>query len=323
MIETELMHRRNVMLFVLVSIFYLIQVTVNVFVGETGRVIAMVTHYFSLGMIPLLLIYIRVNPRITMYVMVSCIYLFFYSLLKDNPHLVNFLFMWLALPLSAIYQSYRLVMVGGTASLILTLYAFFFHRDAIFTNVETEDLTYFVMFGIFITIFLLTFIYKIREANDKLQQLAYRDPLTGAGNRLLLKEKFALLQKKKAQSMAILFIDMNGFKKVNDTYGHEVGDQLLEKLVSRLNDVLNDIDLLCRLGGDEFVILASNIDRSNVEGIMERARAALEKPILINQRTVNVSGSIGSSYTKEVAHADLETMIKEADQAMYKVKGGK
>ena len=154
-----------------------------------------------------------------------------------------------------------------------------------------------------------------------MQELAYHDPLTGAGNRLLLKEKFDMLKHTKVHSIALLFIDMNGFKKINDTYGHEVGDQLLERIVSRLNGVLRDTDLLCRLGGDEFVILCSNIDNLILEIVLNRIQDILEKPLILNHQMINVSASIGWYYTTEVSHADLEKMIKEADKAMYRAKG--
>ena len=168
---------------------------------------------------------------------------------------------------------------------------------------------------------LLVFIHKYKEANAKMQELAYHDPLTGAANRLLLKEKFDLLKLTKVHSIALLFIDMNGFKKINDTYGHEVGDQLLEIIVLRLNGVLRDTDLLCRLGGDEFVILSSNIDNQILENMLKRIQSRLEKPIVLNHQMINVSASIGWYYTTEVLDADLEKMIEEADIAMYRAKG--
>ena len=229
--------------------------------------------------------------------------------------------MWLALLLSAIYQNYRVVVIGGVASIILTFYSFFYLHDEIFPNVGEEDFVYLILFGVFIATFLFLFIHKVREANTKLQEFAYHDSLTGAANRFLLKERFNLLKHSKVHSIALLFIDMNGFKKINDTYGHEVGDQLLERIVSRLNGVLRDTDLLCRLGGDEFVILSSNIDNPILEKISKRIQFALEKPIIMNHQIINVSASIGWYYTTEVSHANLEKMIKEADRAMYSAKG--
>ena len=321
MIGNELMHRRNVILFLLVSVFYFIQLMVGLFIGGFGRVLTLGVFFIVFGLIPLVLIYKRVNPKITMYVMVISMYLFLSFLLNDSPYLVNYLYIWLALPLSAIYQKSRLVVLAGIASILITFYAFFYLHDEIFPNVAMEDFVYFVMFGVFTTTFLLIFIHKIREVNEKLQRLAYHDPLTGAANRLLLKEKFILLKSSKVHSIAIFFIDMNDFKKINDTYGHEVGDQLLERVVAKFNGVLRDTDLLCRLGGDEFVILSSNIDKPILECLLEQIHYALDKPIVLNQLTIKISASIGWSYTQEVAHADLENMIRDADRAMYRVKG--
>ena len=229
--------------------------------------------------------------------------------------------MWLALPLSAIYQNSRVVVIAGIASIVLTIYIFFYLHNEVFLNVVKEDFIYLVLFGVFFTIFLLIFIHKYKEANGKMQELAYHDPLTGAGNRLLLKEKFDLLKASKVDSIALLFMDMNGFKKINDTYGHEVGDQLLEIIVLRLNGVLRDTDLLCRLGGDEFVILSSNIDNQILENNLKQIQVTLEKPMILNHQMINVSASIGWYYTTDVLHADLEKMIKEADRAMYRAKG--
>ncbi|MCM3721713.1 GGDEF domain-containing protein [Solibacillus isronensis] len=268
----------------------------------------------------ILLIQKKVNARFTMYVMIGSMYIYFYYLLNESPYLVNYFFMWLALPLSAIYQQIKAVLMAGVASIILTFYSFFYLHDDIFPNVIQEDFIYLVLFGIFITIFLIVFILKVREANDKLQDLAYHDPLTGAANRSMLKEKFDLMKHENVDSLAVLFLDMNGFKKINDTYGHEVGDQLLQIIVLRIDGVLRETDLLCRLGGDEFVILTANINQSIVKKITDRIKSALEKPMILDQYIIHVSASIGSYFTIEVLDANLDEMIKEADRAMYKEK---
>ena len=321
MISNELIHRRNSILFVLISVFYFVQVTVNSFIEGLASIFPPAFLFTVFGILLILFIHKKVNPKITMYVMVSCMYIYFYFLLTDSPYLVNYLFMWLALPLSAIYQNSRLVVIAGIASIILTFYSFFYLHNEIFPNVVKEDFVYLVLFGLFTTAFLLTFIHKINEANVKLQKLAYQDPLTGAANRLLLKEKFDLQKELKVHSIALLFMDMNGFKKINDTYGHEIGDQLLEGIVSRVSGVLRETDLLCRLGGDEFVILVSNIDNLILESLSERIQFALDKPIVLDHLMISVSASMGWAYTTDVPHANLDNMIKIADRAMYKDKG--
>lgn len=314
------MHRRNSLLLILISVFYFIQIIINSLIEGIASIFPPAFLFGVFGLVMILLIQKKVNSKITMYIMISCMYIYFYYLLKNSPYLVNYLFMWLALPLSAISQEIKVVLMAGFASIILTFYSFFYLHHEIFPNVVKEDFIYLVLFGVFITIFHITFIHKIREANAKLQELAYHDPLTGAANRLLLKEEFDQLIHKKVNSIALLFIDMNGFKKINDSYGHEVGDQLLKKIVLRVDEVLRDTDLLCRLGGDEFVILSSNIDNSILEKMANRIQIALEKPMILNHHRINVSASIGWHYSTEVSHVSLDEMIKEADQAMYRAK---
>ena len=320
MIGNELIHRRNLFLFIIICIFYIIHITINIFIEGLGSIFPPVFLFIIWGILFIILIQNKVNPTVTMYVMVGCIYIYFYYLLNDSPYLVNYLFMWLALPLCAIYQNFRVVVIAGMASIILTYYSFFYLHEEIFFNVVQEDFVFLVLFGVFTTSFLLIFIEMITKANTKLQEIAFHDPLTGAANRLLLKNKFEMLKEANVNSIAILFMDMNGFKKINDTYGHDVGDLLLERVVSRINGVLRDTDLLCRLGGDEFVILLSNTDNLTQEVIAERIQLTLNEPMLMNDKVINISASFGWSYTTEVSHADLENMIKEADEAMYKAK---
>lgn len=321
MIDREFLHRRNKALFILISIFYSIQVIINVFIEGIESVFPPALLFIAFEIMFILLIYKKVNPKIIMYITISCMYGYFYYLLSDSPYLVNYLFMWLALPLSAIYQSSRVVVIAGTASIVLTFYAFFYLHEEIFPNVVRQDFIYFVLFAVFITTFIIVVIRKLREANAKLQQLAYHDALTGAANRLLLKEKFEQLKHTNIQTIAVLFIDMNDFKEINDTYGHEIGDQLLITIVSRLNGVLRDTELLCRLGGDEFVILCSDIDNSTLLKLSKKIQFALERPIIMNHQVINVSASIGWHHTTEVTHTDLEMIIKEADRSMYRAKG--
>lgn len=321
MIGYELMHRRNSILLLIISAYYFIHITVNIFVEGLASIFPPAYLFVVLGAILTMLIYKKVNPKITMYVIVSSVYIYFYFLLNDSPYLVNYLFLWIALPLSAIYQNSRVVVLAGIASIVLTFYAFFYLHDEIFPNVVEGDFIFLILFGIMVTSLLLFFIQKINEANLKLQQLAYLDPLTGAANRLLLKEKFNFLKTTKINSIGLVFIDMNGFKTVNDTYGHEMGDQLLEEIATRLKSELRDTDLLCRLGGDEFVILFTNLDNEKLEIVKNRIHRTLEEPMYLNQQTINVSASIGTYYTTDISQAVLETMLKEADKAMYKAKG--
>ncbi|MGI8385663.1 diguanylate cyclase domain-containing protein [Robertmurraya sp. P23] len=327
MIGNELFHRRNIILFTLMVAFFSIQVTINIVIEGIANVFPLGFLFITVGILLLMMNLKKVNPRLIMYVMITCTYIYFYFLLTDSPYLVNYLFMWLGLPLSAIYQSYRVVFLALTGSMILNYYSFFYLHEEIFPNVVKGDFVYLVLFGVFSTAFLLTYIHmtlrqwkETKEANEKLQVIAYHDPLTGAANRLLLKKKFDQLKESKVDSIALLFMDMNKFKYINDTYGHDVGDQLLAKVVSRVRGELKELDLLCRLGGDEFVILLSNIKYKELVGLSTRIRSSMEQPLSINNHTIQVSASIGLSYTTEVSHVDLDTLIKEADGNMYMEK---
>lgn len=321
MVGKELVYRRNKLLFILTSSYYGIQVMINIFNEGIASIFPPAILFSVFAIAVICLIRKKVDPMITMYIIISCMYIYFFFLLNDSPYIVNYLFMWLALPLCAIYQKYHVVIIAGIASVLLTFYCFFYLYHDIFPNVEKGDFVYLVLFGIFITTFLITFIHQVKGANAKLQKLAYYDPLTGAANRLLLKEKFTQLKHKKVESIALLFLDMNGFKKVNDTYGHEVGDQLLKRVVAKVHDILDNTDLLCRLGGDEFVILSSNMDNPLLETISKRIQFTLDEPIILNKQKINVTASIGWYSTTDVQSANLEMMIKEADKAMYRVKG--
>lgn len=241
MIGNEIIHRRNIILFTLMVAFFTIQVTINIFIEGLVSVFPPAFLFITVGILLLMMILKKVNPIVIMYVMITCTYIYFYYLLTDSPYLVNYLFMWLGLPLSAIYQSYRVVLLAFTGSMILNYYSFFHLHEEIFPNVVKGDFVYLVLFGVFSTAFLLTFIHmtlrlwqETKEANDKLRVIAYHDPLTGAANRLLLKKKFDKLKESKVDSIALLFMDMDKFKYINDTYGHDVGDQLLAKVVSRV-----------------------------------------------------------------------------------------
>lgn len=324
MVGNEFIHRRNVLLFCLMGAFYLIQVTINILIEGIDNVFPPAYLFIVAGILLLTMIIEKINANVTMYVMVICIYLYFYMLLNDSPYLVNYLFMWLALPLSAIYQNYKVVLLAFTGSVILTWYSFFYLHQEIFPNVGPEDFVYLILFGVFLTVFLLSFNYitlqlwaEVKEKNAKLQVLAYYDHLTGAANRLLLKKEFARLKEAEIHSIGVLFVDLNGFKSINDTYGHDAGDQLLKKVVSRINGEMMGTELLCRLGGDEFVILISNKDQLTIKHLLEHIHHTLKKPFNIQNETMQVSASIGWSYTTEVSDSDLDEMIREADGEMY------
>ncbi|HWX74044.1 MAG TPA: EAL domain-containing protein [Solirubrobacteraceae bacterium] len=165
-----------------------------------------------------------------------------------------------------------------------------------------------------------------RDMTDRmwLERQALHDPLTRLPNRLLLMDRTrqALARLHRSEGVvALLFIDLDRFKAVNDTFGHEVGDQVLVEVSERLQEMMRDSDTVARLGGDEFVILGEEID-SDAEALAlaERVLGALRKPLTVGSAEVSMPASVGVSVSRN-PDADPEAMLREADVAMYRAKG--
>ena len=162
------------------------------------------------------------------------------------------------------------------------------------------------------------------------QQLAYdagHDSLTGLKNRAefmnALQLAFAKLENYKGYSFALFFLDLNKFKIINDTLGHDVGDELLQLFASMLQKVVRDEDTVCRLGGDEFTIIVNNVKSlDDVNKVVSRIHDQCTEPVLIKGHQVKVSTSIGVAVSSTGYH-DEEAMLQAADQAMYNAKADK
>ncbi len=166
-----------------------------------------------------------------------------------------------------------------------------------------------------------------KAAEDQMQFLAHHDALTGLPNRALFMQRLlrAIPNAKRAQkSMAVVFFDIDDFKKINDTYGHDAGDQVLRAVAQRLSHGVRSEDTVARLGGDEFILLME--DLSAVEFLLPVVGALLEalaQPVALEGRRVRISASAGVSlYPGDAAEPD--ELIRSADAAMYvaKAKGG-
>jgi diguanylate cyclase (GGDEF)-like protein len=153
---------------------------------------------------------------------------------------------------------------------------------------------------------------------------AYHDPLTGLPNRALFNEiidQQLALCRRCGDSMAILYIDLDGFKSVNDTHGHAVGDLLLLQVAARLELEVRRSDLVSRLGGDEFATVLMNTDRAGAATVAEKLVEVLSTPYQIDAISLtHISASIGVAMYPE-AGKDIETLLQRADYAMYLAKG--
>ena len=158
---------------------------------------------------------------------------------------------------------------------------------------------------------------------DQLYRAAHYDSLTGLPNRRLMLDllKQAISQASKQHTaLAILFIDLNGFKAINDNHGHQVGDDVLKIVAQRIPEVLQRGDLFGRLSGDEFlVVIRSDGDSNDIQTQIEKIRHNLQQPMQTNHLTLQISASIGLSRYPQDAQ-DIEQLVRIADQSMYKVK---
>jgi len=163
-----------------------------------------------------------------------------------------------------------------------------------------------------------------KKAEARLAYLAHHDFLTGLPNRALFLDRVncaLALSRRSHYVLAILFIDLDGFKSVNDTLGHEAGDVLLQETARRLGMVVRNSDTVARLGGDEFTVLLNNVgDEHQAASVAEKILHALAEPIgLPGGETARVGGSIGISMY-ECDDESAESLLKRADSAMYRAK---
>lgn len=158
-----------------------------------------------------------------------------------------------------------------------------------------------------------------KEAECKLKRRALHDPLTGLPNRALMVERLQQLLDQRDHIFAVLFIDLDHFKRVNDMLGHEAGDQVLIEVVSRLDRVLRSTDILARFTGDEFVAICPEVDTHDAAAIIaQRLLSELVTPIHVKDDRVFLTASIGIALAEPMS--DAETLISSADIAMYEAK---
>lgn len=164
---------------------------------------------------------------------------------------------------------------------------------------------------------------ELKRKEDHLRFLAYHDPLTGLSNRKFFNEKLDESLDWAQNSnllLGLLFIDLDGFKQVNDTLGHEIGDRLLVTVGQRLSNCLRGSDTVSRLGGDEFTVILRAIPNVQVAAkVAEKILSTITEPIVLDGYTTKVSASIGISIYP-LNSRDSESLIKQADSAMYRAK---
>ncbi len=167
-------------------------------------------------------------------------------------------------------------------------------------------------------------ITRQKAQEGQLKRSAHFDALTGLANRVLLADRLALAMARANRSgtrLALAFIDLDGFKAVNDNHGHEVGDRLLVRLGQRMQAVVRDTDTVARLGGDEFAVVLSGLsDSVSFAPLLERLLHVLAQPEVVDDQVLQVSASIGVSLYPQSEDIDADQLLRQADQAMYEAK---
>jgi diguanylate cyclase (GGDEF)-like protein/PAS domain S-box-containing protein len=162
-----------------------------------------------------------------------------------------------------------------------------------------------------------------KQTEERLEFLATHDPLTNLPNRALFNDQFkhALgLANRSGSKVALMYLDLDGFKQVNDTYGHETGDQLLKDISTRFRSELRESDTVARLGGDEFAFIIENIkDQENVVNVAEKILEVIKQTLLLDELDVDITGSLGVSVYPDNGE-EAEILLKQADRAMYRAK---
>jgi diguanylate cyclase (GGDEF)-like protein len=171
----------------------------------------------------------------------------------------------------------------------------------------------------------LSFALNHQSQEERLCRLAYHDPLTGLANRRLLyehmKQELARAHRDKTK-LAVVFVDLDDFKNVNDTLGHNAGDRLLMEVSSRIVSCTREGDIVARLGGDEFVmVLPMQPERDNVIAVVDRVIENVARPARLGNRKIVVSCSVGVAVYPDDGK-DYSTLLSSADAAMYQSKTG-
>jgi diguanylate cyclase (GGDEF)-like protein len=167
---------------------------------------------------------------------------------------------------------------------------------------------------------------KLKSANEELRRHAFIDPLTGLANRLLFEDRLmrALLRRerqadRKGGKIAVLFVDLDGFKPVNDQYGHAVGDEVLKEVARRLQAAAREADTVARIGGDEFVVLMEDIGHATDGSALGACICEdVARPVRLGDRNISISASVGIVIHPD--QGDRSSLLANADAAMYAAK---
>lgn len=225
--------------------------------------------------------------------------------------------------------SFKIILILMGVLFIKVIEVVLLHRMFDWTlKIPTDEMEEFIDIIITILIFVpfLFIVMKQRitleKAEEKYKELAYYDPMTGLPNRRYFDRALnnSLFHKSNDRKTgAVLFLDIDGFKQVNDNFGHDVGDLLLKEIGKRLINCVRKEDTVSRFAGDEFIILLPNTNETSALTIVKRIIKEINEPIVFNKYRILTSTSVGIALYPEHGQEGM-TIIKNADKAMYKAK---
>jgi diguanylate cyclase (GGDEF)-like protein/PAS domain S-box-containing protein len=167
-------------------------------------------------------------------------------------------------------------------------------------------------------------ITAIKSHQSQLEHIAHFDALTNLPNRVLLADRLqqAMAQgQRRGKKVAVVYLDLDGFKAINDRHGHQAGDQILVTLAQRMKEVLREGDTMARMGGDEFVAVLIDLpDTQASVPLLERLLAAAAEPVQMGELSLQVSASLGVTFCPQIHDFDADQLLRQADQAMYQAK---
>lgn len=188
---------------------------------------------------------------------------------------------------------------------------------------NTKTLSLERLTGWFIALLIGLLIGTLQWTRDAHRHLALHDPLTGLPNRRLLEDRLQQMiarQQREKGRFGVLYIDLDGFKQINDEFGHKTGDALLVEASQRMVDKVRESDTVARIGGDEFIVLADNISQAeDIHALLELMQSQLTGPVTITSNQVNLRASIGTSIFPDDGET-LEALLRHSDRKMYEQK---
>lgn len=320
----------------LLTILYLIIFGVDTLIK--GNYIFAVSDFIVVLILIVIYISIRISQRFNILNLIGLSVislLFYYNIITTGIAFAGFLWTYALPPATLFLLGGKKGALYNAVFLIAVCVFFYFDNDKYTTELKIRYL------ASYITVFAISYFYEyvrsitqdnltkknkeIRNTLQKLTHLAYHDPLTGLENRKAFYEQLelSLLAAQRPQDVvfkAVLFIDLDNFKDINDTMGHAVGDRILQKTASRLKKLLRRIDGIYRIGGDEFTVVLQNMTFEIDAGLVaDKIIRKLSKPLEIDGHQIFMSASIGISlYPKD--GTDVPTLVKHSDLAMYDAK---